>query len=312
MREILDATPGASFADLKARYGIGSVCSSCEYETKGLLVEHAILHPPKRRKKPRGFRAELSYGWQQIKARLRPKPALQKAPAGPKPYLTGVFFMRAHGLESHLVISNLAFPEHPANANGASIHFQARLYGEDGAELGLSRTIEIPDAGTVELSATDLFPDLQGDFIGGLYSEFQDLRQTGSVRPYGVLVNRDGQSKARCHYHDKFALFQDPGFFHNTSPFEPGQTCWMALSNCQPRPYRSEAAVQFGSRVFRTRLDLPPMANRWVRLEDLFPSLDVPPAERSPGVFWLEDPQHIMVYFFWYNEGVHTWSGQHH
>ena len=50
-----------------------------------------------------------------------------------------------------------------------------------------------------------------------------------------------------------------------------------------------------------------------VKLEDLFPELaEVPAEKRSPALFWLENPQHVMLYFYWFHEASRTWMGQHH
>jgi hypothetical protein len=139
------------------------------------------------------------------------------------------------------------------------------------------------------------------------------LVQSGSRRPYGVMVNTTPEFHARCHYHDKFGLFRDPGFFQNTSPFEPGPTCWMAIANCQPRDYETEAFLRVGNEKFSARLQLTPMAAKWLKLEELFPAIaTLPPAQRSPALMWLENPQHVMVYFYWFNEASKTWMGQHH
>ena len=309
-----------NFPNMKKAHGIGSLCSSCEYEAKGVLQEYVLLHPEKmvaKVKRPEGLREELGFAWGEIKKRLGP--ATQKRvrdhsqSGGAKAYHTGVFFMRRDGLESHLVVSNLAFPEHPANVNGASAAFRATLYGESGQLLATSRPIAVADDQTLELSPSDLFPEVKGDFTGGLYVDYDGITQTGSLRPYGVMVSTTPDFRARCHYHDKFALFRDPGFFQNTSPFEPGQTCWMALANCQPLAYETDACVKVNGRKFTAKLSIRPMAATWLKLETLFPELaEVPAEKRSPALFWLENPQHIMLYFYWFNEASHTWMGQHH
>lgn len=318
--EILEEMPCPSFPDLKREHGIGSLCSSCEYEAKGVLQEYLLLHPEKtapKRKGPVGLRQELSYAWREIKCRLRPaKPKKQKdhsAGSGAKAYHTGIFFMRRDGLESHLVVSNIAFPEHPRNINGSSAKFRATLYGADGTKRAVSKPIEVADNQTLELSPADLFPEVTGDFTGGLYVDYDDLHQTGSLRPYGVMVNVSPEFRARCHFHDKFGLFRDPGFFQNTSPFEPGQECWMAVANCQPSAYQTDVFLKIGGQKLSAKLELGPMAATWVKLESLFPEVaSISVEQRSPALFWLENPQHVMAYFFWYNAKSRAWMGQHH
>ncbi len=252
-----------------------------------------------------------------LPAHARDRPGPCAAPAGKghatrETYRTGVFFLRKDGLESHLAIANLQFPEHPANPNGAAVTFHVSLYGEDGAHLATSREMTLPNNTSIECTPADLFPGVTGEVVGAMYTDFDEVAQTGSLRPYGVLVNTTSPARARCHYHDKFALFTDPGFFQNTSPFEPGQTCWMSISNCQPRRYESDYQLQFGETTLSGKLALEPMASRWIKLADLFPALDPARADLSPGLFWLENPQHVMVYFFWHIEGPDVWMAQHH
>ena len=318
--KMLEEMPCPNFPTLKNEHGIGSLCSSCEYEAKGVLQEYVMLHPEKmvaKPKRPEGLREEMAFAWKELNKRFRPaKPKRQldhSRSTGAKMYHTGVFFMRRDGLESHLVVSNLAFPEHPANVNGASASFTATLYSENGEKLAVSRPIPVGDEQTLELSPAELFPEVKGDFTGGLYVDYQDLTQTGSLRPYGVMVSTIPDFRARCHYHDKFGLFREPGFFQNTSPFEPGQKCWMALANCQPLQYDTEVHAKVDGRKFTAKLSIPPMGAAWLKLEDLFPEVAQIPAEkRSPALFWLENPQHVMLYFYWFNEVSRTWMGQHH
>jgi hypothetical protein len=212
-----------------------------------------------------------------------------------------------------LVISNLGFPESPENANGEQVTFIATLHGQDGVLLGVSSQMSVGDEQSREFTPQELFPEVKGDFVGGIYVDFQAIAQTGSLRPYGMLVGVDPSIRARCHFHDKFALLRDPGYFQNTSPFEPGQTCWMAVANCQPRAYNSTVHLKTKERQFQTQIDLAPMAAAWVKLEDLFPETQsMTPSVLSPALFWLDNPQHIMVYFFWHNVDFNSWMGQHH
>jgi len=317
--QLLEESPCPNYYEFKAKYGLGSVCSACEFEAKGEIAEYLLAHPEKKNvvAAPPGaprlsdrIRGTIKH-WRLKLHRLR------RGPRRPvrlfNDYVTGVFFMRDRGLESRLVVSNLPFPEHETNANGPEVTFRATLYGTNGERLGVADAIHLPSGVTAEYTPAELFPEVTSPFTGGLYIEFPSLRQTGSLRPYGLLTSAEDGVRARCHYHDKFGLFLDPGYFMNTSPFEPGEQCWMGASNCQEKAYESVACAQFGSRVLRAPFKLPPMASRWLRVDSLFPELaEIPPAERSPAVFWLESPQHFMLYFFWFDENSRTWMGQHH
>lgn len=328
-QRILKESEAPTYAALKAAHGIGGQCTSCEYEVKGLLDEHlgerflaqkkaaavkATVAPVERGNRlSRLFRRMRGRAPAKASAPVRVAEPVKAKEAGTREtYRTGVFFLRRDGLETHLAIANLQFPEHAANPNG-TVSFHVSLYGEDGSHLATSREMSLANNTSVECMPGDLFPEVTGDVVGAMYTDFDEVTQTGSLRPYGVLVNTSGDgARARCHFHDKFALFTDPGFFQNTSPFEPGQTCWMSVSNCQPKRYESDYYLQAGGETFSGKLELEPMASRWVKLGDLFPGLDMTRADLSPGLFWMENPQHVMVYFFWHIEGAGVWMAQHH
>jgi len=306
--EMLSKSPNADYAALKAEFGIGTMCSSCEYEAKGILVEKLGSRRRGGSTKPVPGLIDRLKGnaWDAARAVGLAKPIHKR-----KTYYTGIFFMRKDGLESRLAVSNVKFPEHEKNANGGKVEFTATLYGDEGNKIAQSKKFILRDGASAELTLAEMFPDFRADFVGSLYIDFPNLAQTGSLRPYGILTS--SSSPARCHYHDKFGYFDEPGYVQNTSPFEPGQTCWMAVSNCQDRAYESEVFLKIGGRKLSASLSLPAMASCWIKLEDLFGAENLPAAEeRSPALFWLENPQHVMVYFFWFNESSNTWMGQHH
>lgn len=306
-----------TFAGLKGSCGVGSVCSACELEAKGAVSDYLTMHPEKaggERKKRKKFalREELRFAYRELRKKVQRKLGLpvsdDRGIPSRRDYHTGIVFFRQGALGTRLALSNLAFPESPANAKGETVTFRATLYGGDGARLAVSGDRTIRNNATLSLSADELFPEVTGDFIGGLYVDFDQLRQTGSLRTYGILE----APGARCHFHDKFGLRDDPGYYINPSPFEPGETCWLALANCQPRSYESDAFLSASEGVERARLEIGPMAARWMKLSDLFPGLSVPPEGLSPALFWLENPQHVMLYFFWQHDRTGHWIAQHH
>lgn len=307
--EMIEGEPLPTYEKLKEKYGIGSMCSSCEFEAKSEIAEYVQLHPEKTvaGRRSIGLWNDLQFGYQLIRERLRPKP--ERATA--RPYQTGIYFMRRDGLETRLVLSNMRFPEDRENPNGPQVAFQAALFGENGQFLALSHRMTLADGASREWTPTDLFPNLTGDFVGGLYVDFEPLAQTGSLRPYGVLVSTDPAVQARCHFHDKFGSFRVPGFYQNGSVFEPGQTCWLAAANCQPGEYQSAVYLKCGGKKYAGHVTVPAMGGLWKKVEDLFPDLSKG-ASHGPGHFWLENPQPLMVYFFWKNEAFNTWMGQHH
>jgi bacterioferritin-associated ferredoxin len=164
---ILDKTACPSFALMRERHGVGSICSACELEAKGVVADYVAMHPECLHRRE-GLRSTVGRAVRQVRQRL----GLAPNPAAPRPlkdYHSGVFFMRRDGLETRLALANIPFPEHTSNANGDEVRFRATLHGDDGARLGVSDERVLRSGAAVALSAADLFPEVRGDFAGGLY-----------------------------------------------------------------------------------------------------------------------------------------------
>src|SRR5471032_1279256 len=175
---MLRKSPNADYAAPKAEFGIGTMCSSCEYEAKGILVEKT---GSRRRggavsteRAPRLIDRLKKSAWDAARATGLAKPAIKR-----KTYYTGIFFMRKDGLESRLAVSNIKFPEHGQNANGGKVEFTATLYGDEGNKIAQSKKFVLRDGASAELGLEELFPGFRKDFVGSLYIDFPNLAQTG-------------------------------------------------------------------------------------------------------------------------------------
>jgi len=82
--------------------------------------------------------------------------------------------------------------------------------------------------------------------------------------------------------------------------------------NCQGIPYLANAWLKAGGRKISAPLQVPAMASIWVEIGELFPGLGLSNEERRGALFWLDNSQHVMVYFFWFHEEFRTWMAQHH
>jgi bacterioferritin-associated ferredoxin len=306
LQQILAERKDIHFADLYNEYGVGSQCASCEWEVKALLDDH---------------RAELGLQWEtdgtprREQFKRRSWLDLFREPFEPLKanYRTGLFAMRKGEFETKIVISNLGFPENHFNPNGHRVRFQVLLDGEHGERLGASKILSLSSNHSGEYSLSHLFPSVRGDVIGAFYIDFFNLRMTNSLRPYGLLESDGkGGGAARCHYHDKYALFMDPGYFQTQWAFTAGQTCWMAVCNCQDIPYESAYFLRNSERLLSGHFSLPPKHSRWIRVSDLFSHEPFDPVEFRESLFYFENPQHVMMWFFWHAESANCWVGQHH
>lgn len=309
LNNILREKKDASFSYLYDKHGIGGQCASCEFEVRGLLDDHRA---------EAGIREEISEERprrvQHVRRGIRDR--IKRFFLPPQPSLHGgLFALRSGPLESKVVVSNLNFPEGDFRPNGASIRFRITLFDEEGRRVA-RKSFTLLANHSREYALTEIHPGCPKEFVGAFDLEFYDLDMTGSLRPYAILEVNDPAATttaARCHYHDKYATFIDPGFFQTAWPMHPGHECWVAVSNCQDISYRAQAVLQGSERTIKAPFALGPRASRWCLLADLFPEGELgDPADFEPGLFYLDNPQHVMVWFFWRHTTANVWIGNHH
>jgi bacterioferritin-associated ferredoxin len=298
-----------TYSDLQRDMEVGLQCASCEYEVKGALddyrAEVGIASEVDDRPlllRRRGLRATVNH----LIATLRGKTT--------HPMKAGLFVIRQPGFESAIIVSNLDFPELEKNSNGSQIKFRATFYDQAGNLRATSAMISLAARASREYPLSELFPELQGDCIGAVYLEFPKLHLTGSLRPYAVLKSKGNSPAAlsRSHYHDKYATFTDPGYFQTAYPCFPGQTCWAAIVNCQDLEYATKVTFKTDTARYETDLRLGPMETVWKPILDFFPGVDFTGQSLDPALFFLDNPQHTMVWFFWHSDLHQTWIANHH
>lgn len=305
---LLNKRDGMGFAELYEEHGISAQCASCEFEVRGLVDDHhaekGITGEISQRDPVRKQHEGIPFVRWISKALFRSKVSLKG----------GLFALMTPDLESKVVLSNLNFPEGNYRPNGRSIRFRISVVDSCGKTVAEKR-YELASNASRSYPLSEVYPECPQNFVGAFYLEFFNLEMTGSLRPYAVLEAKRAAPSvgARCHYHDKYATFIDPGYFQTAWPFQPGQECWIAASNCQNLPYHANAVLKGGSREIKSAFSLPPFGSRWSRIGDLFdPNALGDPQDFEPGLFFLDCPQHIMIWFFWHNISTKTWIGNHH
>lgn len=309
LKKAFIANSKLTYSDLQRDMEVGLQCASCEYEVKGALDDYRaevgiaseIDDRPLLLQK-RGIRDSIKHWIAAIQGKHT------------RDMKAGLFVIRKGGLESALVVSNLDFPELEKNSNGQKVTFRATYYDQAGVLRATSAPIVLPARESREYPLSELFPQLQGDLVGGLYVDFHRLHLTGSLRPYAVLksVENGRATLSRSHYHDKYATFTDPGFFQTAYPCYPGQTCWVAIVNCQDREYQTAVSFKTASGRYDTHLKLGPMETLWQPILQFFPEIDPAVEKLDPALFFLDNPQHVMVWFFWHSDLHQTWIANHH
>jgi bacterioferritin-associated ferredoxin len=297
-----------TYADLQRDLEVGLQCASCEYEVKGALDDYRAEVGIASEVDGRPLLLTRRSTMQKVKGLI--DTALGKDTRKMK---AGLFVIRQPGLESKLVLSNLDFPELARNPNGSKVVFRATFVDQAGEVRAISRQMSLPARTSCEYSLAELFPQLKGDLVGAIYVDYPKLHSTGSLRPYAVLIatGKERATLSRSHYHDKYAMFDDPGYFQTAYPCFPGQTCWAAIVNCQDREYVSAVTLKTPTARYETQLRLGPMETVWRPILEFFPGVDAEKA-LDPALFFLDNPQHTMVWFFWYSDLHHTWIANHH
>ena len=310
MQRILAETNGANFETLKKYYQVGSRCTSCEYEIKDLITVY----------REEQQQAKLSVGGADIPLGRKVGAWFRGIKLSIRPHLTvrrfAIFVIRRDGFESSLTLSNLAFAEDPSNINGSEVSFQVTLFGLDGRVLAKSGSLQLRSDQSREYWLHELFPSVTCDLTGMIFVDYKMLKQVGSLRPYCCFNfgKRGAQYRGRWHYHDKYRGVQDyNGYYHCNHPLFPGQECWMAISNCGERPYRSTACLRFSNgQVVKRPVELPAFGSLWTKVEDFFGADTVAHRGDNNSLLWLEDNQGLMLWFFWHKPADDLWLVQHH
>jgi bacterioferritin-associated ferredoxin len=310
MDRILAETGGADFATLKRYYQVGSRCTSCEYEIKDLITVY-------REERQQGQLAvagarvplgrQLGAWYRQLKLSILQRLEQRRF---------GIFVIRRPGFESSLVLSNLTFPEDSANANGNHVTCSASLYDQDGSLIARSESFDVGANQSRELWLHELFPGVTDDITGMMFVDYHTLRQVGSLRPYCCLnfSPRAGQYAGRWHYHDKYRGDRDyNGYYHCNHPIVAGQTCWLAISNCGTREYRSDVCLRLnGGRLLKREVNIPAHGSLWINVPEFFGIADADSAVETNSLLWLDNNQALMVWFFWRKLHDDIWLVQHH
>ncbi len=112
----------------------------------------------------------------------------------------------------------------------------------------------------------------------------------------------------------KFPLHLNPPVFDAALKLRFASSCREALARAAlagdiGEPNRAWGKSERG-RKFTAKLALGPMCSAWLKLEDIFQNL--PAVGRLLALFWLGNPQHVMLCSCQFNSASRTWMGQHH
>jgi hypothetical protein len=186
-----------------------------------------------------------------------------------------------------------------------------RLFDPDGAPLG-SRRLRLARNGSLVVELSQVLPEAaRGRLPSGQVQIDFEGPQLGSSRAYLHWYNDHSLTSS----HEKFGLTIPAVGGYWTVPNVQDSDDYrvhLAIANLDARPYTSSIVLKDAEGHPReTRLDLPPNGSRFVSLPDLFPDLAAF-LDHRPGILYFgNNHQAAMYYYFVHNERLGTWRAQH-
>jgi hypothetical protein len=212
-------------------------------------------------------------------------------------------------MRTRLIISNLEMPEAPQACAPASV--LVRLLDQDGGQVGL-RHFSIARNASLVLELGELLPaQLRGRAHSGQVIADFEGPQLGSSRAYLHWYN----DRSLTSSHEKFGLtIPAVGGYWTVPNIQDSDTyrVHLAITNLDSRAYMSDVTLKDDEgHQLQTEVWLPPNGSRFVALDALFEN-----ARRflhgGPGVLYFgNNRQPAMYYYFVQNRELGTWRAQH-
>jgi hypothetical protein len=212
-------------------------------------------------------------------------------------------------LHTRLVISNLELPEAPQLCQPTTVLIT--LLDHDGVRVA-SRRLRMARNGSAVLELSDILPvQLRGQLASGqVLADFEGA-QLGSSRAYLHWYNQRSLTSS----HEKFGLtIPAVGGYWSVPNVQDSDDyrVHLAVTNLDAQPYASDLILKDDEgHELRAQVWLPANGSRFVALNELFPSAREF-LHAQPGVLYFgNNRQAAMYYYFIHNERLGTWRAQH-
>jgi hypothetical protein len=212
-------------------------------------------------------------------------------------------------MRTRLFVSNLEVPEAPQLCEPTAVLIS--LLDQDGRSLATKR-FEIGRNASLVLELRDLLPArLRGQAQSGQVLIDFEGAQLGSSRAYLHWYN----DKSLTSSHEKFGLtIPAVGGYWTVPNIQDNDEyrIHLAVTNLDSRSYTSDVTLKDDEgHALRTEVDLPPNGSRFLTLDGLFQN---PRGflHEQPGVLYFgNNRQPAMYYYFVQNQRLGTWRAQH-
>jgi hypothetical protein len=219
------------------------------------------------------------------------------------------WFRDTDDMRTRLFVSNLEVPEAPQLCAPASV--LVRLLDQSGAQI-MAQRFAIPRNASLVLELRDLLPATRRGRVesGQVVVDFEGA-QLGSSRAYLHWYNDHSLTSS----HEKFGLTIPAVGGYWTVPNVQDNDEYrvhLAVTNLDEQPYVSDVTLKDDEgHALHTSVELPPNGSRFLRLDGLFmnPSGFL---HDEPGVLYFgNNRQPAMYYYFIANQRLGTWRAQH-
>ncbi len=212
-------------------------------------------------------------------------------------------------MHTRLFVSNLEVPEAPQLCEPASVLIS--LLDQDGGSLATKR-FEIGRNASLVVELGDLLPaPRQGKVPSGQVLIDFEGAQLGSSRAYLHWYNDHSLTSS----HEKFGLtIPAVGGYWTVPNVQDSDEyrVYLAVTNLDRRPYTSDVTLKDDEgHELNTEVELPPNGSRFLTLGGLFQN---PRGflHEQPGVLYFgNNRQPAMYYYFVQNQRLGTWRAQH-
>jgi hypothetical protein len=212
-------------------------------------------------------------------------------------------------LHTRLFVSNLEVPEAPQLTR--EVTALVRLFDPEGTEVA-SRRFTIPRTASLILELGELLPTgLRNHLASGQLIVDFEAAQLGSSRAYLHWYNDHSLTST----HEKFGLTIPAvgGFWtvpdvHDSDDYQ----VHLAVTNLDQHRYVSGLTLKDDEgHALSAQLEVPPNGSRFVRLGEVFADMSAF-LHDQPGVLYFgNNRQPAMYYYFVRNQRLGTWRAQH-
>jgi hypothetical protein len=212
-------------------------------------------------------------------------------------------------LRTRLFVSNLELPEAPQLCEPTSV--VVRLFDQEGTPL-VARRSQLARNGSLVVELGELLPArLRGHALSGQVVIDFEGPQLGSSRAYLHWYN----DRSLTSSHEKFGLtIPAVGGYWTVPNVQDNDEyrVWLAVVNLDTRPYLSDVTLKDDeAHALHAQVELPPNGSRFLALDSLFENPRGFLHGQPGALYFGNNRQPAMYYYFVQNQRLSTWRAQH-